>query len=95
MSWIAGCIRRSVTKQLKQLQIACPCLYTEHQVFSLFTVVKGSSLSQDLSYTPTQEDEVEDLYQLLTLVKEKHPDLQGVASGAILSNYQRNRVESV
>lgn len=41
------------------------------------------------------EDEVESLFRLLSLVKEKHPDLEAVSSGAILSNYQRNRVENV
>jgi diphthine-ammonia ligase len=41
------------------------------------------------------EDEVEDLYALLKLVLEKHPDIQGVSSGAIMSTYQKNRVEHI
>ena len=37
-------------------------------------------------------DEVEDLVDLLNKVKEQNPDVQAVACGAILSNYQRLRV---
>ena len=40
-------------------------------------------------------DEVEDLLELLNKIKEQHPDVQAVATGAILSNYQRLRVENV
>ena len=41
------------------------------------------------------EDEVEDLFQLLIHVKQQIPDVQAVCSGAIFSDYQRNRVEHV
>ncbi|KAI0353573.1 hypothetical protein OH77DRAFT_1458188 [Trametes cingulata] len=40
-------------------------------------------------------DETEDLYELLLTVKNHHPDVLGVSVGAILSNYQRVRVEHV
>ncbi|KAJ6598927.1 hypothetical protein DFH09DRAFT_18918 [Mycena vulgaris] len=40
-------------------------------------------------------DETEDLYALLSTVKSHHPDIEGVSVGAILSNYQRVRVEHV
>ncbi|BGP19946.1 hypothetical protein JCM10213v2_008077 [Rhodosporidiobolus nylandii] len=40
-------------------------------------------------------DETEDLYSLLFKVKQAMPDVQAVAAGAILSNYQRVRVEHV
>ncbi|BGP27571.1 hypothetical protein JCM10295v2_006543 [Rhodotorula toruloides] len=40
-------------------------------------------------------DETEDLYELLKDVKEAMSDVQGVSVGAILSNYQRVRVEHV
>lgn len=40
-------------------------------------------------------DEVEDLFELLKIVKEKHPDVVGVSSGAINSTYQKNRVENL
>ncbi|KAH7098257.1 adenine nucleotide alpha hydrolases-like protein [Auriculariales sp. MPI-PUGE-AT-0066] len=40
-------------------------------------------------------DETEDLFELLSEVKAHHPDVQGVAIGAILSTYQRVRMEQV
>lgn len=40
-------------------------------------------------------DEVEDMFHLLQNIKTKHPEITAVSTGAILSNYQRNRVESV
>ena len=41
------------------------------------------------------EDEVECLRALLSFVKEKMPEVDAVCSGAILSDYQRLRVERV
>ncbi len=41
------------------------------------------------------EDEVEDLYELLKEVQNRFPSVQGISSGAILSTYQRTRIESV
>lgn len=40
-------------------------------------------------------DEVEEMYELLAEVKRQHPEVTAVSSGAILSTYQRNRVENV
>jgi len=40
-------------------------------------------------------DEVEDLYELLFEVKTRFPNITAVSSGAILSTYQRTRIESV
>ena len=57
--------------------------------------ITGSLLIQSTYYRVTQGDETEDLYELLKEVKEHHPDVQGVSVGAILSNYQRIRVEHV
>ncbi|RIA93786.1 hypothetical protein C1645_604785 [Glomus cerebriforme] len=57
--------------------------------------IMGSSLVQDADYQQTLGDETEDLYQLLKQVKEEHPDIQAVSVGAILSNYQRVRVEHI
>ncbi|CAG8541586.1 9750_t:CDS:10 [Paraglomus occultum] len=57
--------------------------------------ITGSLLIQSTYYRTTQGDETEDLYELLKEVKEHHPDIQGVSVGAILSNYQRVRVEHV
>ncbi|GAA5851868.1 hypothetical protein JCM5353_005399 [Sporobolomyces roseus] len=42
-----------------------------------------------------EQDETEDLYRLLRMVQTQMPEVQGVAAGAILSNYQRVRVEHV
>ncbi|KAG7853250.1 hypothetical protein KL941_000300 [Ogataea angusta] len=48
-----------------------------------------------LEYEKTENDETEDLYELLKLVREHHPDVEAVSVGAILSSYQRTRVEDV
>ena len=64
-------------------------------------VIQGTSINQELYYEKAAaveegtSDEVEDLYQLLVEVKQAHPEVQAVASGAIFSNYQRLRVENV
>ncbi|XP_029456071.1 diphthine--ammonia ligase isoform X2 [Rhinatrema bivittatum] len=56
--------------------------------------IRGTSVSIGRMYTECEGDEVEDLYQLLKLVKEKE-SVEGVSVGAILSDYQRVRVENV
>lgn len=40
-------------------------------------------------------DETEDLLELLLRVKAEHPDLEAISTGAILSTYQRTRIEHV
>ncbi|KAL3694486.1 hypothetical protein R1sor_008137 [Riccia sorocarpa] len=57
--------------------------------------IQGQSRSTDLRYMRTDGDEVEDLEVLLRAVKSRFPDLQGVSTGAIASDYQRLRVENV
>ncbi|KAG1462904.1 hypothetical protein G6F56_005413 [Rhizopus delemar] len=57
--------------------------------------ITGTALSLGAQYEVTPKDETEDLYELLKEIKEKHPDVQGVSSGAILSSYQKVRVENV
>ncbi|XP_031835825.1 uncharacterized protein LOC116428379 isoform X2 [Nomia melanderi] len=54
----------------------------------------GRSKMQEKYYYPTENDEVEDLFRLLSKVKEKE-NIEAVSSGAILSDYQRIRVENV
>ncbi|XP_030378139.1 uncharacterized protein LOC115626808 [Scaptodrosophila lebanonensis] len=55
---------------------------------------KGKSTQTGKQYVPTDDDEVEDLYSLLETCKhEMH--VEAVAVGAILSDYQRVRVENV
>ncbi|KAJ3909884.1 hypothetical protein F5879DRAFT_931597 [Lentinula edodes] len=58
-------------------------------------VEQGSEYGTRSSRKGVDGDETEDLYNLLTNVKSHHPDVQGVSVGAILSNYQRVRVEHV
>lgn len=57
--------------------------------------ILGKAENQKLEYDKTIKDETEDLFRLLSKVKENHPDVEGVSVGAILSNYQRTRVENV
>lgn len=62
---------------------------------------KGKAITTSLDYyydgsiADRDDDEVEDLYALLEEVCRKYPQVNAVSSGAILSNYQRNRVENV
>ncbi|KEG12586.1 putative ATP-binding protein [Trypanosoma grayi] len=57
----------------------------------------GQSKVQELHYTRERddEDEIECLYRLLRSIKEEFPEVEGVTTGAILSHYQRYRVEDV
>ena len=55
----------------------------------------GKSLQTGAVYEEDVGDEVEDLFQLISQVKQEQPDLEAVCSGAILSSYQRIRVEHV
>lgn len=50
---------------------------------------------QGLKYNVTAGDEVEDMFALLSEVKRQIPSISAVSSGAIASDYQRLRVESV
>ncbi|KAM8834248.1 diphthine--ammonia ligase [Synchiropus picturatus] len=70
-------------------------LYAEAMELPLYRrTIQGSSLDTTRDYTETEGDEVEDLYQLLLQVKDKE-GVEGVSVGAILSDYQRVRVENV
>lgn len=57
--------------------------------------IHGSSSNQNLEYSKTENDEIEDLYTLIKMIVEKHPEIKAVSCGAILSHYQRTRVENV
>ncbi|WCJ43773.1 Diphthine--ammonia ligase [Euphorbia peplus] len=57
--------------------------------------IQGSSRNQKLNYRTTPGDEVEDMFILLNEVKKQIPFVTAVSSGAIASDYQRLRVESV
>ncbi|WFD31579.1 diphthine--ammonia ligase [Malassezia sp. CBS 17886] len=65
--------------------------------------IEGAPLNQALVYGARDpfadacdaRDETEDLYRLLRSVKAHHPDADAVSVGAVLSSYQRVRVEHV
>jgi diphthine-ammonia ligase len=57
--------------------------------------ITGRSLQIGKEYQHDSNDEVEDLYKLLKRVKDEMPGLEAVSCGAILSSYQRVRVENV
>ena len=60
--------------------------------------ITGTPKDTTLEYSatgPVDKDEVEDLFLLLQDVKQHHPDVIGVSSGAIGSTYQKNRVERI
>lgn len=57
-------------------------------------VFLGISNEKGKTYEPSENDEVEDLYLLLEKVKNEIP-VEAVSVGAILSDYQRVRVENV
>lgn len=61
--------------------------------------ISGKAVNSSRDYaTPVQKqqhDETEDLVPLLRRIMEAHPEANAVSTGAILSTYQRTRVESV
>ncbi|XP_035899807.1 diphthine--ammonia ligase [Anopheles stephensi] len=57
-------------------------------------MTRGHSINTKGHYEPTEDDEVEDLYELLGEVQ-REQQIEAVAVGAILSDYQRVRVENV
>lgn len=70
-------------------------LYAEAMSLPLYRrTIRGKSVDTGQVYTRCEGDEVEDLYELLKLVKEKE-EVEGISVGAILSDYQRVRVENV
>ncbi|GAB5572606.1 diphthine--ammonia ligase isoform X1 [Prionailurus iriomotensis] len=70
-------------------------LYAEAMALPLYRrTIRGRSVDTGRVYTEREGDEVEDLYELLKLVKEKE-EVEGISVGAILSDYQRVRVENV
>jgi len=59
--------------------------------------ITGGSVNTQLDYGFSEGlgDETEDLTLLLSSVRARHPNVIAVTSGAILSTYQRTRIESV
>lgn len=56
--------------------------------------ITGTSKNQQLDYKHTQDDEIEDLFKLLKQIRDEL-GVEAVSVGAILSSYQRTRVEDV
>ncbi|XP_056698919.1 diphthine--ammonia ligase isoform X2 [Spinacia oleracea] len=89
MNWIALCIKLLGIRLLLAMRNAWDCHYSEG-------VYKDPpDRHHELSYKMTPGDEVEDMFLLLNEVKRQIPNIRGVSSGAIASDYQRLRVESV
>jgi diphthine-ammonia ligase len=57
--------------------------------------ILGTTKVHTMDYVRTDDDEVEDLYNLLVDVLARFPEVKGVSCGAIVSNYQRVRVEHI
>lgn len=57
--------------------------------------IHGSVVIHDRDYRQQDDDETEALVPLLERVKQSHPGANAVSTGAILSTYQRTRVENV
>lgn len=77
-------------------------LYSEALGLPLYRQeITGAAVNQNKSYSPfirdaaDSPDETESLLPLLRKVKTAHPQVNAVSTGAILSDYQRTRVESV
>jgi diphthine-ammonia ligase len=75
-------------------------LYAEALQLPLYRQqIMGTSKQTGRYYDPSlnasSADETEDLLPLLENVKMHHPEVNAVCSGAILSTYQRTRIESV
>ncbi|GER24960.1 endoribonuclease L-PSP family protein [Striga asiatica] len=79
------------------------CEHYGHQIVALANLMPvdeaqdelDSYMHHGLSYNMTPGDEVEDMFILLKEVKRQIPSVNAVSSGAIASDYQRLRVESV
>ncbi|XP_070578500.1 uncharacterized protein [Ptychodera flava] len=70
-------------------------LYAQAMDLPLYRrTIFGEAIVKDKDYVPDPMDEVEDLFQLLHNIK-RHVDFEAVSVGAVLSDYQRTRVESV
>ena len=62
---------------------------------SAFNPSKVYDCAVDMQNDPQRVDETEDLMPLLRKILQRYPHANAVCSGAILSSYQRTRIESV
>ncbi|KAF0987851.1 hypothetical protein HZS_6037 [Henneguya salminicola] len=57
--------------------------------------INGCPLSTSLEYQYTKGDEIEDLFNLLANIKNRHSNITSVSCGAIGSKYQSNRLHNI
>jgi diphthine-ammonia ligase len=57
--------------------------------------ITGQAVNSKRDYEQQEQDETEDLIPLLQRIVKEHPEANAISTGAILSTYQRTRVESV
>jgi diphthine-ammonia ligase len=57
--------------------------------------IAGAAVQDGAVYSPAESDETESLVPLLQRIMNAHPNVNAISTGAILSTYQRTRVESV
>lgn len=59
--------------------------------------IRGGAVDASANYSPNADgdDETESLVPLLARIKAAHPNANALSTGAILSSYQRTRIESV
>ncbi|VDP89348.1 unnamed protein product [Echinostoma caproni] len=61
----------------------------------IYRTITGKSVCQRMNYITQSEDEVEDLCYAVSEAIDRFPTIKFICSGAILSDYQRIRVEHV
>ncbi|EAN32727.1 Diphthine--ammonia ligase [Theileria parva strain Muguga] len=59
------------------------------------TIQRTSASTSTLNYTPDEQDEVEDLYNLVKEALKVNSEIEGVLTGAVCSRYQMERVKNV
>lgn len=57
--------------------------------------ISGHASCTRTDYEPTPSDETERIQEMLCLIINNHPECNAVSTGAIMSDYQRTRIESV
>ncbi|CAD5207121.1 unnamed protein product [Bursaphelenchus okinawaensis] len=57
--------------------------------------IKGKPMNTTNEYRELQGDEVEDLFCLLSTIQNQNPEIEAVSCGAILSQYQKSRLDNV
>ena len=85
-------IAESIGKPLIRQQITGTSLYSDTTDYA---AVKKTIKTESKNEPGSISDEIDDLYNLLSKAKKQFPDLNSVSCGAILSDYQRLRLEYV